>query len=352
MNLLSTIGLGRIAAWGMGLVIVLGVGACDSGSSSDASACDPGVAVCQCTKKSDCAETENCLNNQCVPGAGVTQGNTVTSSTGSETASTSTSTGTGGAGNTSGTGGAAGANGDTSSTGGSDAGPPSVVLVLDRSTSAAVEFEDGKSRWEAIVEALTEAGGPVEQNAASVALGVIDYTGFQDDVCPAFGAGVDAASDNYAAVSEYVAALQLPDVEKSEAPTREAIEQGSSMLSGAGGRKALIVITDSITDDTCGSFDNQGCVSQAYYAAQQAYTAGVRTYILGITDIDDAFLQGVANAGTGAPVANPQLGQSCGPENEQPTYGEPGGNAPFWEAVNTEEISSDLASIFDAIRAN
>lgn len=358
MKLSSTIGLGRAAVWSVLLAVLLGMGACDSPGSSDASACEPGAAVCQCTKKSDCAATEDCVNNQCLPTGQATQ-NTVTSTTAtstSDTTSTSTASGTTGSGGsagaeTTGSGGAAGETGSTGGSGGNDAGPPSVVLVLDRSTSADQEFDDGASRWEAIVSALTEEDGPVEENAESIALGVLDYTGFQGGTCPEFGDGVNPELDNYDAVNEYISDISLPEEDKSETPTREAIEQGVSMLSSANGPKALILITDSVTDDTCMTFDNQGCVSQAYYAAQQAYDAGVRTYILGVTDLDDAFLQGVANAGTGEAVQDFNSG-SCGPPNQQPETSEQGGSAPFWEANDTEAISSSLSEIFQAIRGN
>ena len=199
---------------------------------------------------------------------------------------------------------------------------------------------------------MTEEDGPVEENAETLALGVLDYTGFQGGTCPDFGDGVDPELDNYEAVSEYVSSISLPEEDKSETPTREAIERGVSMLSGSNGPKALILITDAVTDDTCGAFDNPGCVSQAYYAAQQAYAAGVRTYILGITNLEDDFLRGVANAGTGRPVANSALMGSCGPENEQPETSEQGGNAPFWEANDTSAISASLSEIFEAIRAD
>jgi len=329
------------------------MGACDDGGSSGASACDPG-AVCQCTKKSDCAATDDCVNNQCVPAGQTTQNaaanstNTVSTATSSSTSSGTTGTGGGAGAASTGSSGAAGENG-SGGTGGNSA-EPSVVIVLDRSTSADQEFEDGASRWEAIVEALTEEDGPVEENAAGMALGVLDYTGFQGGMCPEFGDGVDPELDNYDAVSEYITGIDLPDADKSETPTREAVERGVNMLSDINGPKALILITDGLTDDTCGTFDNPSCVSQAYYAAQQAYTAGVRTYILGITDLDDAFLQGVANAGTGEPVQNAPPG--CGPENEQPETSDQGGNAPFWEATDTGEISSSLDEIFQAISAN
>lgn len=354
MKFLSTVGLGRAAVWSVWLTALMGMGGCDDSSSSGAGACDPG-AVCQCTKKSDCAATDDCVNNQCVPAGNTATPSTSAAST-SNTASTSTSgsaTGAGGSAGaeTTGSAGAAGETGSSGGTGGSDAGPPAVVLVLDRSTSAAQEFDDGASRWEAIVAALTEEDGPVEEHAASLALGVLDYTGFQGGTCPEFGDGIDPELDNYDAVNEYVSGITLPDADKSETPTREAIERGASMLSGTNGPKALILITDSLTDDTCMTFDNQGCVSQAYYAAQQAYDAGVRTYILGVTDLDDAFLQGVANAGTGEAVQSFQTG-SCGPPNQQPETSEQGGSAPFWEATDTSGISSSLGEIFQAIRAN
>lgn len=357
MKFLSTIGLGRRAVWSVWLAVLLGMGACDSSGSSDASACEPGAAVCQCTKKSDCAATEDCINNQCLPAGQATQNtaasSTTSNSTSSSTSTASSATGSGGSAGaeTTGSAGAAGETGSTGGSGGNDAGPPAVVLVLDRSTSAEQEFDDGASRWEAIVAALTEEDGPVEENAETLGLGVLDYTGFQGGTCPEFGDGVDPELDNYDAVNEYVSGITLPEEDKSETPTREAIEQGVSMLSGSNGPKALILITDGETYDTCMTFDNQACVSQAYYAAQQAYDAGVRTYILGITDLDDAFLQGVANAGTGEAVQSFQAG-SCGPPNQQPETSDQGGSAPFWKANDTNEISSSLGEIFQAIRSN
>lgn len=350
MKFLSTIGLGRAALWSMCLSVVLGMGGCDDASSSGASVCDPG-AVCQCSKKSDCAPTDDCVNNQCVPTGQATQ-NTAANTTNPSASTTGSTTGAGGSAgaNTSGGAGAAGETGSTGGTGGIDAGPPAVVLVLDRSTSAEQEFDDGASRWEAIVDALTEEDGPVEEHAEDILLGVLDYTGFQGGTCPEFGDGVAPKLDNYDAVSEYIAGITLPDADKSETPTREAIEQAVDMLAGSNGRKAIVLMTDSLTDDTCMTFDNQGCVSQAYYAAQRAYAAGVRTYILGISDVPDDYLQGVANAGTGQPVRD--FDGQCGPPNQQPETSEQGGNAPFWEATDTSGISSSLDEIFQAVRGD
>jgi len=358
VKFLSTVGLGRASVLGVWLTVMVSMGACDDASSSDAAACDPG-AVCQCTKKSDCAATDDCVNNVCVPAGQITStaattaaGATTAGTTSTTGATTSTTTGTGG-GAGAGSTGDAGAAGEAGSggTGGGNSAEPSVVIVLDRSTSAAEDFDDGASRWEAIITALTEEDGPVEANAGSVALGVLDYTGFNGGTCPEFGDGVDPELDNYDAVSDYVSGLSLPEEDKSETPTREAIEQGVSMLSGASGPKAMILITDGVTDDTCMTFDNPNCTSQAYYAAQQAYTGGVRTYILGVSVFDDAFrqyLQGVANAGSGAPLQNSPEG--CGPPNQQPETSDQGGTAPYWDANDTSEISSSLDEIFQAIR--
>lgn len=358
MKFLSTIGIGRASVLGMGLTALVSMGACDDGGSSDAAACDPG-AVCQCTKKSDCAATDDCVNNVCVPAGQTTQSPSSTTTSSGTTAGTSSTTGTGTSNSTTGAGGGAGADstggggsageGGSGDTGGNDA-EPSVVIVLDRSNSAAEDFDDGASRWEAIVTALTEEDGPVASNAGSLALGVLDYTGFNGGTCPEFGEGVDPELDNYAAVSDYVASLTLPE-DKSETPTRQGIEQGVSMLSSASGPKALILITDGVTDDTCMTFDNANCRSQAYYAAQQAYNGGVRTYILGVSVFDDDFrqyLQGVANAGSGAPLQNSPEG--CGPPGEQPETSDQGGTAPYWDANDTSEISSSLDEIFQVIR--
>lgn len=359
MNCLSRGGLLRALGLTASFAVLVAVGACDS-SSSKSSACEPGIEMCECTKKSDCELTEDCVNNQCVPTGlatstvSSTSGTTTNSSTGAggNQSSSANSNGAGGAaGESSSEGSGSGGTGaSASSTGGtSNSGlEAAVVLLLDRSTSADVEFDDGDSRWEAVVAALTEKDGPVEQHAPSLALGVLDYTGFQGGTCPELGDGVAPEPDNYEEVRDYIADLELPE-EKSETPTREAIERATEMLTGRGEPKAIVLITDGTTDDTCGQFDNHACVSQAYYAAQQAFGADVRTYILGITDLEDDYLQGVANAGVGEPVATSSEGSSCGPENEQPQTSENGGHAPFWQAQNTDEIRQHLESIFQTL---
>src|SRR5690606_6984840 len=167
---------------------------------------------------------------------------------------------------------------------------------------------------------------------------------------PLFGSGVAPSVDNYAAVEAYVSELVLPQEEKSETPTREAIDQAVTQLGGLSGAKVIVLITDGLTDDTCEEFDNPGCVAQAYYAAQQAYAAGVRTYVLGVTDLEDDYLQGLANAGSGEPVAELETGGiECGPEGEQPETSEQGGSAPFWQAESAAELGEALDAIFQAI---
>ncbi len=351
---------GRFSMVAMALTLCFStLGACDD-AEPKATGCEPGAAVCQCTKQSDCAQGENCVNNACV--AATAAAGPVTGAGGGASAGiTSTGSG-GGAGEASSAVGAGGApdtgsqETTTTGTGGSGGNETglerAVVLVLDRSTSAEQGFDDGMSRWEAIVAALLEPDGAVESNTARMALGVLDFTGFNGGSCPEFGSGVAPDAENFDAIEEYLSELELPE-EKSETPTREAIEEAVSMLSGRSEPKSIVLVTDGITDDTCENFDNPGCVTQAYYAAQQAYSSGVSTYILGITDLEDDYLQGVANAGTGQPVADPgQQGLHCGPDGEQPQTAEQGGNAPYWQAENSEQIKEHLDAIFETLLAN
>ncbi len=346
------VSIGRSAlAFGVVCGAFLLFGACDNSGEGQVSACETGTAVCRCSTPSDCSATQDCVNNQCVP-----KGQATATTTGGSTGMT----GVGGTSSTSSTsGGDAGAAGEsstttsaTATTGSVEVMPPAVVLLLDRSTSADEHFSDDLTRWEAIQAALTDEDGPVAQAASDIALGVVDYTGFNGDTCPVLGAGVAPAEDNFETVAAYVADLTLPEEDKSETPTREGIEEAARLLAGHNGPKAIILITDGLTDDTCSEFDNPGCVSQAYYAAQQAYAAGVHTYILGLTDLEDDYLQGVANAGVGEPVAGPGDGAPrCGAESEQPETSEPGGSARFWQAESAEELTEDLDAILQRVLA-
>jgi hypothetical protein len=304
--------------------------------------CEPGVRACggggivTCSADgSGFGEPERCPAG-CITGAdGPRCENEQDGSMGDGGGGSGGSGGEGGAGG-GGSGGDGGSSG-TSGSGGSGGGDggPTVVLLIDYSTSAEALLPDGiTTRWSMMQSDTIGAIRAAQQRSLQVALGVYGYTGFVppfDNQCLAFD-GFLPGENNFARAADLVAALTMPAA-KSETPTGTAIERMAQLLASRPGKRSIILITDGIPD-TCAQPD-QPCWDQTVHALQTTYSVGITTAVVGIgPDVPSEMLQDLANAGAGLPVqAPPPTRTLCGPNT--PTYAASGGSARFDHVLET-----------------
>lgn len=204
---------------------------------------------------------------------------------------------------------------------------PSVLMLVDRSTSmfksnlpmgtsgqttcfdgSSPAFGTEADRW----TAMRKAVAALEPLAADVMFGMSTYTSFSSSAatCPEMPQlatllpGQATFADILAELPENTTAC--PE-KKSETPTWEAIEAGAAAVATLAieGPKYLLVITDG-EPDSCVKFDPQCGQDAAISAAQDAYAAGITTFVIGLgNDVGDKFLNDLAHAGQGLDVQPP-----------------------------------------------
>ena len=143
---------------------------CTSDSQCEASFCDSGVCVAQCTSNEGCGQDSTCnVRGRCIPNVG----------TG----------GTGGSGNS-------GGNACQSVTITPTRSIPNVMFLVDQSGSMDAAFGGGENRWEA---AHTVINGIVASTESIVRYGLTTYTsddGDQNPPCPRLPTEIDFQLDN------------------------------------------------------------------------------------------------------------------------------------------------------------
>ncbi|MBT8466635.1 MAG: VWA domain-containing protein, partial [Deltaproteobacteria bacterium] len=290
---------------------------CTSDSQCEASFCQNGKCVANCTATEGCGPNATCntARGRCVPNMG----------TG----------GTGGIGNT-------GGNACQSVTITPTRTIPNVMFLVDESGSMDASFGGGLDRWEAAHQAIVgnpdavpPVEGIVEQLEAIVRFGLTTYHsqgGFGSGgglECPIFETEVSIALNNHSAIdAAYPATFQDIGV---DTPTGESIDRLVTELQTnpppAAGPTIIVLATDG-EPDTCTTPNPQTGQPEAVAAATNAYTAGFQTFILSVgNEVSDAHLQDMANVGVGLPANGS------------------GGDADFWKATDSDQ----LATAFDEI---
>jgi hypothetical protein len=182
-----------------------------------------------------------------------------------------------------------------------------------------------------MVEALIDpTNGVVTNNAAAVIFGASLYTSDNSGACPDIS-GVPRAANNLAAIT---ALLEGADP-ISETPTGDSIDvivAGFATNPPPTGSPPIIVLATDGEPDTCEQPNPQNGQAEAIAAAQRAYAAGIRLYILGVSnDVGAPHLQDMANAGVG----------------NDPAVS--GFQAPYFTANSPAELSAQLQSIIGGV---
>jgi hypothetical protein len=185
---------------------------------------------------------------------------------------------------------------------------PTVVVIVDQSGSMVEPF-GGRSRWNALRNALLDDTGLIRELEGSVRFGLTLYTGPDEDgsdlpACPHL-TPVAPAMMNFAAIERMYAAADPGE----ETPTGDAIDailgQILSIPDPEPGPTIFVVATDG-EPDTCESPNPQEGQGEAIAAVERAYARGIRTYMVSVgSDVSEDHMQDMANAGLGRDGGDP-----------------------------------------------
>ncbi|MFH2005088.1 MAG: vWA domain-containing protein [bacterium] len=214
---------------------------------------------------------------------------------------------------------------------------PTVLLLIDQSGSMTSSF-GSVDRWEAVTTALVaDPDGVVTQLQDRVIFGATLYTsngGYAGGDCPVL-TSVPPELNNLGNIEP----LLTGNAPAGDTPTGESIGAVAAELlampdppDGPASPKVIVVATDG-EPDTCDVPNPQEGQPESVAAAQAAFAAGVRLFILSVgSGVSDAHLQDMANAGVGLPVGG-------------------GTDAPFYVANSQNELVDAFYEIIFGIRS-
>lgn len=206
---------------------------------------------------------------------------------------------------------------------------PTVQLLVDRSGSMDQSFGN-TNRWAAVRQALTGPQGVVTTLQDRVYFGGSTYSHRQGSgACPTVVSTPTRVLNNRGPIDTLLSAALLVDTPTGESINRVVADFAASppMMNST---PVILLATDGLPD-TCANPDESPQAQQvSVQAAQAAFTAGIRTYVLSVgNQVGAPHLQQMANAGAGLPPAT--------------------GTATFYTANNPAELSAALAQIISGI---
>lgn len=208
---------------------------------------------------------------------------------------------------------------------------PTVLLLVDNSSSMFQQNGTTVTAWGLLYDALMANDGVVKPLASQIRFGFTSYKGFMasgedDPACATMTPATPSfALDNYAAINTVYSMLGSEDHNgaKWETPTGHAIDVVTPALAAftadPPGPKYILLVTDG-NPNTCKTIDPQCGQDRTIAAVQAAKAQGIGTFVIGIGDIvtnpdsgctagkmrcGEDHLQDVANAGMGLPVQAP-----------------------------------------------
>lgn len=208
---------------------------------------------------------------------------------------------------------------------------PTVLLLVDNSSSMFQQNGNTVTAWSLLYDALMAKNGVVDSLEDQIRFGFTSYKGFMasgedDPACATMTPATPSfALANYAAIDTDYSKLgsENHDGAKWETPTGHAIDVVTPALAAftadPPGPKYILLVTDG-NPNTCKTVDPQCGQDRTIAAVQAAKAQGIGTFVIGIGDIvtnpdsgctvgkmrcGDDHLQDVANAGLGLPVQAP-----------------------------------------------
>ena len=246
-------------------------------------------------------------------------------------------------------------------------GVPKVMLLIPRS-GAMFELPAPEANWwTAVRSALVDGETPlVEKHADDFDLAARVFFRHTLDgayECPLEAETMSGANESDIAslfdVAQEDHAASVEQKIKIDAPLPEAIASAAAAL-GTEGRRVIVLLTTSIPD-TCTLNDTLCAMDPSVAAVQAARAEGVELYVLGLGENDNVqwdfsavpqvgytgFLSALANAGRGTAVAGPPS-QECSEPNSA-DYQKNGGGSPYFQALETASVASELDELFEAV---
>ncbi len=197
---------------------------------------------------------------------------------------------------------------------------PSVQLLIDRSGS--MDMNDiSPTRYKAIQTGINTVVGMLDQQ---VYFGASLFSA--DSPCPKLYSTATRAKGNAAAIATLIASQQ-PGGNTPTAPSIDAVVADFAANPPPMGSPPVIILATDGEPNSC----NDGTVNDppSITAAQNAYTKGIRLFILGLAGLNTQFLQDMANAGTGVAAGQP--------------------NAPYYTANNTAGLEMAFQQIIGGV---
>lgn len=216
---------------------------------------------------------------------------------------------------------------------------PTVLFLVDRSSSMEWEFRStNTARWDALSDALFgRDGGPdglLPTLEDRVRFGMTLYTGWHDDrpgaACPLLESVAPGFERAGALAALYRDHAPEPD---SSTPTAEAVDALVAATAPSPDGPTLIVLATDGAPNTCEEPTERDEAAQAgsVAAVERAREAGYETRVLSLADIGQKHSQDLANAGAGLPVLD--------------AYGPGDARATFYAPGDAEGLATDLGEI-------
>jgi hypothetical protein len=260
---------------------------------------------------------------------------------------------------------------------------PTVVLLVERATSmfssalpngGSGPFGDSRDPWEATRSAVYA----LQPIAGEVALSLMTYHAFKEgtDQCPIvpqIGTAPAPITENPTQFLDIMAEMPPSEdaipAKHADSPMGAAIEAVVEAVEGFGksGPRHVVVFTVG-KPDTCVNFDPQCGMDVAIGKTQAAFDAGITLHFFSIGDAD-RFVEDLAHAGQGLPVApplsddlfciqsEPKPGEAFDYDDWRPAaFGRYGVDGLEYDAhlafvpTDTEELTADLGQLVSGLR--
>lgn len=209
---------------------------------------------------------------------------------------------------------------------------PTVILIVDQSSSMDEEFDNG-SRWNVLRDfLLDEPGGLIADLQSQVHFGLALYSAESGGTnptpigeCPMVTT-VAPAADNYAAIAAaYRGAEPIEDTPTGDSIDKLVNDLGFTDPDATVNPVVFVLATDG-EPDRCEELDPQNGQQEAVDAVKRAFQSRIRTFIISVgSEISEAHQQDMANAGLGRGPSDPP--------------------AEYWRAGNDQSLRDALTSI-------
>jgi len=187
---------------------------------------------------------------------------------------------------------------------------PSITLLLDRSGSMTSNF-NGVSRYQAMIDGLFGATGAVTATQSQVYFGEALYAGDQTPCLNLNGFTVGRALNNASAMQTLTTGHAPNNGYTPTAPAIDQVVADFATNAPPTGSPPIILLATDGEPNSCSSTSTNRAPSIT--AAHNAYTAGIKLFIVGIAGLNTQFLQDMANAGVGLATGQAAGCTGCAP---------------------------------------